>query len=123
MGAVWLPICCASSVAFRKFTEINELLNSKLSIKIINEIKQSQLFKSAIENQDRITSSQIIKIIRNSADKNDLKENLGNFGFKRSFKVFSFKDYFAKLFLFAKISNSNFETLACRTQLCFIAFK
>ena len=100
MGAVWLPICCAASVAFRKFTEINELLNSKLSIKIINEIEQSQLFKSAIENQDRITSSQIIKIIRNSADKNDLKENLGNFGFKRSFKVFSFKDYFAKLFLF-----------------------
>ena len=102
MGLVWLPICCASSVAFRRFTEMNELLNSNLSIKVINEIKQSQLFKSAVENEDRITSNQIIKIIENSKDKDKIKNSLSsagfNRGFNRGFKLFTFKDDVTKFF-------------------------
>ena len=98
MGLVWLPICCATSVAFRRFIEMNELLSSKLSIKVINEIKQSQLFKSAVENEDRITSNQIIKIIENSKGKDDIKNGLKSAGFKRGIKLFAFKDEVTKFF-------------------------
>ena len=98
MGLVWLPICCATSVAFRRFIEMNELLSSKLSIKVINEIKQSQLFKSAVENEDRITSNQIIKIIENSKGKDDIKNGLKSVGFKRGIKLFAFKDEVTKFF-------------------------
>ena len=98
MGLVWLPICCATSVAFRRFIEMNELLSSKLSIKVINEIKQSQLFKSAVENQDRITSNQIIKIIENSKGDDDRKNGLKSVGFKRGIKLFAFKDEVTKFF-------------------------
>ena len=102
MGAVWLPVCCAASVAFRKFTEMNDLLNSKLSIKVINEIKQSQLFKTAVESEDRITSNQIIKIIENSKGKDNVKNELSNVGFNRGFnrgfRLFSFKDNVTKFF-------------------------
>ena len=98
MGLVWLPICCATSVAFRRFIEMNELLSSKLSIKVINEIKQSQLFKSAVENEDRITSNQIIKIIENSKGEDDIKNGLKSVGFKRGIKLFAFKDEVTKFF-------------------------
>ena len=98
MGLVWLPICCATSVAFRRFIEMNELLSSKLSIKVINEIKQSQLFKSAVENEDRITSNQIIKIIENSKGKDGIKNGLKSSGFKRGIKLFAFKDEVTKFF-------------------------
>ena len=98
MGLVWLPICCATSVAFRRFIEMNELLSSKLSIKVINEIKQSQLFKSAVENEDRITSNQIIKIIENSKGDDDRKIGLKSVGFKRGIKLFAFKDEVTKFF-------------------------
>ena len=98
MGLVWLPICCATSVAFRRFIEMNELLSSKLSIKVINEIKQSQLFKSAVDNQDRITSNQIIKIIENSNGEDDIKNGLKSAGFKRGIKLFAFKDEVTKFF-------------------------
>jgi hypothetical protein len=98
MGLVWLPICCATSVAFRRFIEMNELLSSKLSIKVINEIKQSQLFKSAVNNEDRITSNQIIKIIENSKGKDDIKNGLKSAGFKRGIKLFTFKDEVTKFF-------------------------
>ena len=100
MGLVWLPICCATSVAFRRFIEMNELLSSKLSIKVINEIKQSQLFKSAVENEDRITSNQIIKIIENSKGDDDRKNGLKSVGFKRGIKLFAFKDEVTKFFSF-----------------------
>jgi len=98
MGLVWLPICCATSVAFRRFIEMNELLSSKLSIKVINEIKQSQLFKSAVDNEDRITSNQIIKIIENSNGEDDIKNVLKSAGFKRGIKLFAFKDEVTKFF-------------------------
>ena len=98
MGLVWLPICCATSVAFRRFIEMNELLSSKLSIKVINEIKQSQLFKSAVDNEDRITSNQIIKIIENSKGEDDIKNGLKSAGFKRGIKLFAFKDEVTKFF-------------------------
>jgi hypothetical protein len=98
MGLVWLPICCATSVAFRRFIEMNELLSSKLSIKVINEIKQSQLFKSAVNNEDRITSDQIIKIIENSNGKDLIKKGLKSAGFKRGIKLFAFKDEVTKFF-------------------------
>jgi len=98
MGLVWLPICCATSVAFRRFIEMNELLSSKLSIKVINEIKQSQLFKSAVDNEDRITSNQIIKIIENSKGDDDRKNGLKSVGFKRGIKLFAFKDEVTKFF-------------------------
>ena len=99
MGLAWLPICCATSAAFRRFIEMNELLSSKLSIKVINEIKQSQLFKSAVENEDRITSNQIIKIIENSKGDDDRKNGLKSVGFKRGIKLFAFKDEVTKFFL------------------------
>jgi len=102
MGAVWLPICCAASVAFRRFTEMNDLLNSKLSINMINEIKQSQLFKASVENENRITSNQIIKIIQNSKGKADIKNELSNVGFSRGFNrgfnLISLKDYITSFF-------------------------
>ena len=98
MGLVWLPICCATSVALRRFIEMNKLLSSKLSIKVINEIKQSQLFKSAVNNEDRITSNQIIKIIENSKGKDDIKNGLKSAGFKRGIKLFAFKDEVTKFF-------------------------
>ena len=98
MGAVFMPVCCAASVAFRKFTEMNDLLNSTLSIKVINEIKQSQLFKSAVENEDRITSNQIIRIIENSKNKDYIKEDLSNLGFKRGFNLFAFMENVSSFF-------------------------
>ena len=88
MGMIWLPVCCASSIAFRKFTQINELLNSEMSISLANEVKQSQHFIAAVENQDRITSSQILKIIENSRNADHLKDDFSNVGLKRS-SVFS----------------------------------
>ena len=102
MGLVWLPICCATSVAFRRFIEMNDLLSSKLSINVINEIKQSQLFKSAVDNEDRITSNQIIKILENSKGKNNIQNSLKSAGFNRGFdrgiKLFTFKDEVKKVF-------------------------
>jgi len=85
MGILLLPICCSTSVALKKFTQMNVLINSTLSINVINEIKQSKLFKDAVENEDRITSSQIIKIIENSKNKNVIKD-FSSVGFKRGFK-------------------------------------
>ena len=41
VGMIWLPVCCVTSIAFRKSTEMNELINLKLSMDITNEIKQS----------------------------------------------------------------------------------
>ena len=86
MGILLLPICCSTSVALKKFTQMNVLINSTLSINVINEIKQSKLFKDAVENEDRITSSQIIKIIENSKNKNVIKD-FSSVGFKRGFKL------------------------------------
>ena len=63
VGMVWLPVCCVTSIAFRKSTEMNELINLKLSMDITNEIKQSNDFRSAVVNNDRITSNQLFKII------------------------------------------------------------
>jgi len=86
MGAIWLPVCCAASVAFRKFTKMNDLLNSKLTTQIIDEIHNSEMFKSAVENEDRITTKQVIKIIDNMSHGNFKKNDLGSIGFKRGFK-------------------------------------
>ena len=99
MGAVWLPICCAASVSFRKFSEMNQLLSSTLSIKVINDIKHSQLFKSAVADQDRVTSNQIIKILKHSSNNKSMTEDLNIVGFSRRFKMFSFKDNVIKYFL------------------------
>jgi signal transduction histidine kinase len=99
MGAVWLPICCAASVSFRKFSEMNQLLSSTLSIKVINGIKHSQLFKSAVVDQDRVTSSQIIKILKHSSNNKSMTEDLNIVGFNRRIKMFSFKDNVIKYFL------------------------
>jgi hypothetical protein len=100
MGVVWLPVTCAASRAFRKFTELNDLLSSKLSINILNEIKQSQLFKSAVENEDRITTNQIIKIIKNSKDKDYINTDLSNVGkYPRSFNSSTFINNFIKFYM------------------------
>ena len=99
MGAVWLPICCAASVSFRKFTIMNEFLNSTLSIKAINEIKQSQLFKSTVANNDRITSNQILKVFENSKNKDYINNYLSTIGSNRGVNIFSFKNNVAQFFI------------------------
>ena len=98
MGAVWLPLCCASSMAFRKFTKMNKFLRSTLSIKVIDEIKQSQLFKSAVANDDRITAGQIIKILENSKSKDFKNSDLTNVGFNRGLNLFRFTANVQKIF-------------------------
>jgi hypothetical protein len=103
MGAVWLPVCCASSVALRKVTKMSIFLRSELSVKVINEIKQSQIYKTAVANEDRITANQIIRMFENSKGRDDVIVDLSavtsNKGFNRGFKLFFIKDNFVGLFL------------------------
>ena len=69
VGMIWLPVCCVTAIAFKSSTQMNELINLKLSVDIINEIKQSNAFRSAVVNNDRITSNQLFKIIENNKGK------------------------------------------------------
>ena len=87
VGMVWLPICCITSVAFRKSTEMNDLINSRLSINIVNEIKQSKYFKSAVVNNDEITTNQLLKIINSGKSDSYTQEDLSNAGFKKAIYV------------------------------------
>jgi len=103
MGAVWLPVCSASSVALRRFTKMNMFLRSELSVKAIDEIKQSQIFKTAVANEDRITANQIIRMFENNKGRDDIKVDLSaitsNRGFNRGFKLFFIKDSSIGMFL------------------------
>lgn len=103
MGAVWLPVCSASSVALRRFTKMNMFLRSELSVKVIDEIKQSQIFKTAVANEDRITANQIIRMFENSTGRDDIKVDLSaitsNRGFNRGFMLFFIKDSSIGMFL------------------------
>jgi len=98
VGMVWLPICCVTSVAFKKSNEMNNLINLRLSMNIINEIKQSKAFKSAVVNNDRITSNQLLKIIENSKNEDYTQEDLSNAGFKKAIYVSNFENKVTNFF-------------------------
>ena len=67
-GGVWLPITCASSVSYKKISDLYQTLNSQFNSKITEEIHKSDLFKEAVINKDRITTEQIITIIKSNKD-------------------------------------------------------
>jgi len=67
-GGVWLPITCASSVSYKKISDLYQTLNSQFNSKITEEIHKSDLFKEAVVNKDRITTEQIITIIKSNKD-------------------------------------------------------
>ena len=62
-GGVWLPITCASSVSYKKISDLYQTLNSQFNSKITQDIRSSDLFKEKIANKDRITTEQIINIV------------------------------------------------------------
>jgi hypothetical protein len=92
VGMVWLPVCCVTSLAFRKSTEMNELINLKLSMDITNEIKQSNDFRSTVVNNDRITSNQLFKIIENSKNKGYTQDDLSEARFKGAVAISDFEE-------------------------------
>ena len=112
MGAIWLPICSAASISYRKFTRMNELLRSQLSPPVIKEIKQSKIFKFAVANEDRITINQILNLIENS--KNDhIKTDLTKVGHrkvtKKKLNPFLFIDTVTKFNSFVSNSLSSYK--------------
>jgi len=76
-GGVWLPITCASSVSYKKISDLYQTLNSQFNSKIIEEIHKSDLFKEAVVNKDRITTEQIINIVTSSEDYSAAAKDLG----------------------------------------------
>ena len=92
VGMIWLPICCVISLAFRRSTQMNDLINLKLSIDVTNEIKQSEDFRSAVVNNDRITSNQLFKIIENSKGKSLTQDDLSKARFKSAIGPSYFED-------------------------------
>ena len=98
VGMIWLPVCSVTSQAFKKSTQMNELINLKLSIDVTNEIKQSEDFRSAIANNDRITSNQLFKIIENSKGKSLTQDDLSKARFKRAIYPSHFEDKVTNFF-------------------------
>ena len=92
VGMIWLPICCVTSQAFKKSTQMNNLINLKLSIDVTNEIKQSEDFRSAVANNDRITSNQLFKIIENSKGTGYAQDDLNEARFKSAIGPSYFED-------------------------------
>ena len=82
-GAVWLPITCVSSVSYRKISDLYQTLNSQFNSKIIEEIHKSDLFKEAVVNKDRITTDQIITIIKSNKDYSTAAHDLEQIGIKK----------------------------------------
>ena len=76
-GAVWLPITCASSVSYKKISDLYQTLNSQFNSKITQDIRSSDLFKEKIANKDRITTEQIINIVKSSEDYSAAAKDLG----------------------------------------------
>ena len=91
-AGIWLPIACATSVGYRKISDLHQTLNSQFNIKIIEEIHKSDLFKEAVVNKDRITTEQIINIVTNSEDYSSAAKDLGQIGVKNEkFKFLKIK--------------------------------
>ena len=82
-GGVWLPIACASSVSYMKISDLYQTLNSKFTSKITKEIRSSDLFKEKIVNKDRITTDQIINIIKSKIDYSAAASDLAEIGKKK----------------------------------------
>jgi len=82
-GGVWLPITCASSVSYKKISDLYQTLNSQFNSKIIEEIHKSDLFKEAVVNKDRITTDQIITIIKSNKDYSATAHDLEQIGIKK----------------------------------------
>ena len=82
-GGVWLPITCASSVSYKKISDLYQTLNSQFNSKIIEEIHKSDLFKEAVVNKDRITTDQIITIIKSNKDYSAAAHDLEQIGIKK----------------------------------------
>ena len=76
-AGIWLPIACATSVGYRKLSDLYQTLNSQFNSKIIEEIHKSDLFKEAVVNKDRITTEQIINIVTSSEDYSAAAKDLG----------------------------------------------
>ena len=100
-GAVWLPITCASSVSYKKISDLYQTLNSQFNSKITQDIRSSDLFKEKIANKDRITTEQIINIVKSSKDYSAAAKDLGHIGVKNEkfkfLKIKRIKDVFSLL--------------------------
>jgi len=98
VGMIWLPVCCVTAIAFKSSTQMNELINLKLSVDITNEIKQSNAFRSAVVNNDRITSNQLFKIIENNKGKGYTQDYLSKARIKRAVDRSDFEEKFINFF-------------------------
>ena len=100
-GGVWLPITCASSVSYKKISDLYQTLNSQFNSKITQDIRSSDLFKEKIANRDRITTQQIINIVKSSEDYSSAAKDLGHIGVKNEkfkfLKIKRIKDIFSLL--------------------------
>ena len=100
-GGIWLPIACTSSVSYRKLSDLYQTLNSQFNSKITKEIHKSDLFKEAVINKDRITTEQIINIVKSSKDYSAAARDLGHIGVKNEkfkfLKIKRIKDIFSLL--------------------------
>ena len=76
-AGIWLPIACATSVGYRKLSDLYQTLNSQFTSQITEDIRSSDLFKEKIANKDRITTEQIINIVKSSEDYSATAKDLG----------------------------------------------
>ena len=100
-GGVWLPITCASSVSYKKISDLYQTLNSQFTSQITEDIRSSDLFKEKIANKDRITTEQIINIVKSSEDYSAAARDLGQIYVKNEkfkfLKIKRIKDIFSLL--------------------------
>ena len=100
-AGIWLPIACTSSVGYRKISDLYQTLNSQFNSKITQDIRSSDLFKEKIANRDRITTQQIINIVKSSKDYSAAAKDLGHIGVKNEkfkfLKIKRIKDVFSLL--------------------------
>lgn len=81
-GGVWLPIICASSVSYRKLSDLYQTLNSQFTSKVTQDIRDSDLFKEKIISRDRLMTEQIIDIVKSNKDYSAAARDLGHVGVK-----------------------------------------
>ena len=100
-AGIWLPIACTSSVGYRKISDLYQTLNSQFNSKITQDIRSSDLFKEKIANKDRITTQQIINIVKSNKDYSAAARDLGHIGVKNDkfkfLKIKRIKDIFSLL--------------------------
>lgn len=81
-GGVWLPIICASSVSYRKLSDLYQTLNSQFTSKVTQDIRGSDLFKENIISKDQLMTEQIIDIVKSNKDYSAAARDLGHVGVK-----------------------------------------